>query len=765
MLTIQDSTVYFGSASPESGSGAHKETALLSITTAPAAPFAKGSKYFRNEDDVEPELNKKIYTAVVDGTWDGAKISEPVFGAYYTYNGDTYTWDGDSLQIFELEDYQLISEKTDSYTSQSSTTYPSSQALYDGLSFKEDLSNKAQNFEDTTSTTKYPTVKAVADYVVKESIIRNFDDAGITKTTSSYTFPELADEIRKKQFTTGTTLYGEVRNQGMPTGIGNAEIRVEILETKNIVNPSGSTYKSQVLEFTLFSTDIEPKEWTFIYYDQRNTQWVWAPKDHIVIVDDITMFQIPNAPLGSELPLPVLDDITIPGEYTIRFDLSDMEPGALLIGNLIVSNAGLLSQKYTCEISGATFILTRQQESNTWTPWFCISGLNNFFTPANLVAGTNLQITHAADESGYDKYTVGTTDKVWTQDNLKQGNNVVISKEENQYYVGDDAVACWHFDDNLDNIISSGPTLTYEQTPTYTDNSDEHAFNTGKSLVLNQNYTLNQPINLYLNWTIDFWCTFHKGWGFFLNGYSQSDAGSSITYYPFRLGIDTNSASVVSGYQAGTAGSRYVFTLDTTQHNDGKMHHIALCMSNQGILYYYFDGTLVSTNDFLNAPNRMSVYSGFQLRLLESCSSNTIDELRISNTCRWTTPTFDIPTKPYSASKYYDYYTINAPIMTGATSLANGVAGVVPAPAIADKDKYLKGDGTWSTTVPTLTWYTNNTTASITIVDTSTARLVKVYRNGLLLQENEDYTINGTTLTLIGGVLEAVDKIAVEVFN
>lgn len=34
---------------------------------------------------------------------------------------------------------------------------------------------------------------------------------------------------------------------------------------------------------------------------------------------------------------------------------------------------------------------------------------------------------------------------------------------------------------------------------------------------------------------------------------------------------------------------------------------------------------------------------------------------------------------------------------TGATSLADGTVGNVPAPTIADKDKYLKGDGTWDT--------------------------------------------------------------------
>ena len=35
--------------------------------------------------------------------------------------------------------------------------------------------------------------------------------------------------------------------------------------------------------------------------------------------------------------------------------------------------------------------------------------------------------------------------------------------------------------------------------------------------------------------------------------------------------------------------------------------------------------------------------------------------------------------------------------MTGATSLADGASGLVPQPLIADKDKYLCGDGTWKT--------------------------------------------------------------------
>lgn len=39
----------------------------------------------------------------------------------------------------------------------------------------------------------------------------------------------------------------------------------------------------------------------------------------------------------------------------------------------------------------------------------------------------------------------------------------------------------------------------------------------------------------------------------------------------------------------------------------------------------------------------------------------------------------------------------NPVVMTGATASSDGAAGYVPRPLIADKDKFLKGDGTWGT--------------------------------------------------------------------
>ncbi len=64
---------------------------------------------------------------------------------------------------------------------------------------------------------------------------------------------------------------------------------------------------------------------------------------------------------------------------------------------------------------------------------------------------------------------------------------------------------------------------------------------------------------------------------------------------------------------------------------------------------------------------------------------------------------------------------------------------------------------------PTLTWYTGNTGTTVTIADTSSANLVKIYKNGVLLEPTADYSISGTTLTLVTALV-STDKITTEVF-
>lgn len=83
------------------------------------------------------------------------------------------------------------------------------------------------------------------------------------------------------------------------------------------------------------------------------------------------------------------------------------------------------------------------------------------------------------------------------------------------------------------------------------------------------------------------------------------------------------------------------------------------------------------------------------------------------------------------------YILITNPIdvFTGATAQANGVAGIVPAPLIADKDKFLKGDGTW-TKVEIVDYIAGD---GITIDPTSSTEEVDVFTGKENLYENYAY--------------------------
>lgn len=105
------------------GGGNVKSETLLSVTTAPVAPFAAGSEYYDS-------TAKKIYTAAEADTWTGAAESDPGFGTYYVFDGKTYVWDGNSLEAFDLEDYQLkltagdnVSISEENVISATDTTY------------------------------------------------------------------------------------------------------------------------------------------------------------------------------------------------------------------------------------------------------------------------------------------------------------------------------------------------------------------------------------------------------------------------------------------------------------------------------------------------------------------------------------------------------------------------------------------------------------------------------------------------------------------
>jgi len=114
----------------------------------------------------------------------------------------------------------------------------------------------------------------------------------------------------------------------------------------------------------------------------------------------------------------------------------------------------------------------------------------------------------------------------------------------------------------------------------------------------------------------------------------------------------------------------------------------------------------------------------------------------------------------------------NIKTVNGTSLLGTGNVAIDSLPSqTGQSGKFLTTNGTtasWATVsggggAPTLTWYTGNTGATVTISDTSAATLVKIYKNGLLLQPTEDYTVSGTTLTLVTALV-ATDKITTEIY-
>lgn len=77
--------------------------------------------------------------------------------------------------------------------------------------------------------------------------------------------------------------------------------------------------------------------------------------------------------------------------------------------------------------------------------------------------------------------------------------------------------------------------------------------------------------------------------------------------------------------------------------------------------------------------------------------------------------------------------------VVGATSESDGVAGIVPAPQIADRDKFLKGDGTWGAiSIPSSGPVSKQTTFNA---------------NGSITEETDEYTLV-TTFNSNGSITE-----------
>ncbi len=149
------------------------------------------------------------------------------------------------------------------------------------------------DYNNTTGVFSLESGYVIPEQTTLNNLQRNFTFAekGITKTTSEYSTIDLAKEVAALNLEMGITLFGEVRLNDMPTGIGNAEMKVEVQQK------SGST---SVLAFTLTSTNVAPHEWTFYWVgtgtsgSPSTTEWYATVREDMVLTRTNTSSYTPT---------------------------------------------------------------------------------------------------------------------------------------------------------------------------------------------------------------------------------------------------------------------------------------------------------------------------------------------------------------------------------------------------------------------------------------------------------------------------------------
>lgn len=362
-----------------------------------------------------------------------------------------------------------------------------------------------------------------------------------------------------------------------------------------------------------------------------------------------------------------------------------------------------------------------------------------------LTAGTGIDITGN---------TISVTDPTYTRTNLVAGNNVSITAVP-QPVIDANTKHLFHFNGSATDVIASSVMSGADVSTSY-----PGKFDTCALMVDSGNYTVSY-FNSFTpdlgDITVDFWTKAPANYFWFL----QYGKSSTTTTGDFTLKFDADGS--ISKY-VGYSNPSKIGEVSTTS-----FHHIAMereTISGTTHIRYYIDGILSSDDTYSSANSWGDVMviwaSSNGTQSAGGGTGGFLDELRISNVARWTsdfTPYNEAYTTT-SASKYQINTTVD--LSTKQDTLVSGTN------IKTVNNTSLLGSGNITiesgSSGPTRTWYKNNTGSTITIADTSSAHSVAIYRNGVLLEPTDDYTISGTTLTLVGDPLTASEKITLEVF-
>ena len=245
---------------------------------------------------------------------------------------------------------------------------------------------------------------------------------------------------------------------------------------------------------------------------------------------------------------------------------------------------------------------------------------------------------------------------VYTQSNLLAGKGIEIINEPVEGGIDENTLACWHFDDSLEDAVSGINFNTNVDTdPTYTTSTDGFG-----NCLLNSRSTFGSFSSWLFSDKKFYNTSFTVDFKFILRSTGaiavQTGHSGGLTFY-----ID--SSSIISKYNS-TNRETYSYSLSRDS-----WHHVAF-VKNGNVINYYIDGVFV--HSYTYAESDINSFDGkessFGLKVYNSSDNGNIDELRISDIARPLTADgkFPVPTRPYSLAVPTGNKVINN---TGVTSI------------------------------------------------------------------------------------------------
>ena len=585
--------------------------------------------------------------------------------------------------------------------------------------------------------------------------------------------------------TVGKAYLGEVTLNDMPSGISNAEIKVEIMD--------GTTAATKVIVLTMSSGNVSPYMWQYVYWDEGVNVSGWKGfqeqlvsgtniktinNTSILGSGDITVDSLPaqsgqngrylttdgSAASWGAISFPVTSVNTKTGAVTltasdvgalpdnthipadpVQADWDETNSSALdYIKNKPTIPAAQVNSDWNAS-SGVAQILNKPTLAAVATSgaYADLSGTPSIPTKAsdvNAVPQLSTLPTAGVDYLGQVVQFVGTTGTYtngyfyecvsdgqatptysWTQKAVQPSSGGLPSQSGNagKFLTTDGTDPSWATISALQNTATGTDSLTILGTS----NNQASSINIGtSSSAQSQGVAIGYNAQDYSR-------------GIVIGYNAQSKGSDEIVIGQGATGPTVNGEnSITLGYNAKTSfhGAMAI---------GGESSAGGQCSIAIGSGYRGGNKGAIANANFAIQLGTTGVANGAKntdANTFKVANSNGNYEMMSAD---GTIPTDRFTTTPVADGTYVPTLTISS--------------------GVASRSWTAPGGGG---SVPTLTWYTVSTAGNtLTIADTSSAQLVKIYKNGLLLQPTEDYTISGTTLTTVGALVVG-DKITTELF-